>query len=405
MSLDGCEIFTNSSGSHHELRKLNTRLNLITTATHMGGGVYLYANQQGCDGDRLYYDGSALIATNGSILAQGSQFALSDVEVITATVDLQEVRSQRASFNSRSAQAAIVDRYERIRIDIPLSQENAFGPLKAPSRPIAPKYHTPEEEIALGPACWLWDYLRRAKAAGFFLPLSGGLDSCSVATIVYSMCRLVAQKAAEGDVQVIADARRIAGEPDGSDYKPLDPKEFCGYILFCRHAYVCRRIFHTTFMGTENSSADTRGRAKELSDAIGSYHIDLNMDSIVVSVQSLFTLVTSKTPRFKVHGGSQAENLALQNIQARLRMVLAYLFAQLLPWVRGRTGGLLVLGSSNVDEALRGYFTKYDCSSSDIAPIGNTPPYMKLTVRWHIKDRSPSIPRPCENVIQHTCPG
>jgi NAD+ synthase (glutamine-hydrolysing) len=51
-------------------------------------------------------------------------------------------------------------------------------------------------------------------------------------------------------------------------------------------------------------------------------------------------------------------------------MVLAYLFAQLLPWVRGRPGGLLVLGSSNVDEALRGYFTKYDCSSSDIAPIG-----------------------------------
>lgn len=54
-------------------------------------------------------------------------------------------------------------------------------------------------------------------------------------------------------------------------------------------------------------------------------------------------------------------------------MVIAYLFAQLLPWVRGRGdgGGLLVLGSSNVDEALRGYFTKYDCSSADINPIGS----------------------------------
>lgn len=29
-----------------------------------------------------------------------------------------------------------------------------------------------------------------------------------------------------------------------------------------------------------------------------------------------------------------------------------------------------MLGSSNVDEALRGYFTKYDCSSADINPIG-----------------------------------
>lgn len=79
MGLDGCEIFTNSSGSHHELRKLNQRLNLIQTSTDTGGGVYLYANQQGCDGDRLYYDGSALIASNGELLAQGSQFALSEV--------------------------------------------------------------------------------------------------------------------------------------------------------------------------------------------------------------------------------------------------------------------------------------------------------------------------------------
>jgi Carbon-nitrogen hydrolase len=79
MGLDGCEIFTNSSGSHHELRKLDQRLSLIQKATHTGGGVYLYANQQGCDGDRLYYDGSSLIASNGNVLAQGSQFALSEV--------------------------------------------------------------------------------------------------------------------------------------------------------------------------------------------------------------------------------------------------------------------------------------------------------------------------------------
>nr|KAG5704994.1 hypothetical protein BaRGS_022836 [Batillaria attramentaria] len=55
---------------------------------------------------------------------------------------------------------------------------------------------------------------------------------------------------------------------------------------------------------------------------------------------------------------------------ARLRMVLAYLFAQLSLWARGRSGGLLVLGSANVDESLRGYMTKYDCSSADINPIG-----------------------------------
>ena len=33
MGLDGVEIFTNSSGSNHELRKLYTRVELIKEAT------------------------------------------------------------------------------------------------------------------------------------------------------------------------------------------------------------------------------------------------------------------------------------------------------------------------------------------------------------------------------------
>ena len=50
----------------------------------------------------------------------------------------------------------------------------------------------------MGPACWLWDYLRRSRTQGFFIPLSGGIDSCATATIVYSMCRLVADAAIRG---------------------------------------------------------------------------------------------------------------------------------------------------------------------------------------------------------------
>ena len=41
------------------------------------------------------------------------------------------------------------------------------------------------------------------------------------------------------------------------------------------------------------------------------------MDSLVTAVKDLFTLVTGARPRFRVHGGSAAENLALQNIQVR----------------------------------------------------------------------------------------
>ena len=105
-------------------------------------------------------------------------------------------------------------------------------------------------------------------------------------------------------------------------------------------------------MGTENSSKATKDRAKELSESIGSYHVSFNFDSVVTAVISLFSTVTNFHPRFKVHGGGYAENVALQNVQARLRMVLAYMNASLLPTVRQRPNGgsLLVLGSSNVDE-------------------------------------------------------
>ncbi|RDB23408.1 Glutamine-dependent NAD(+) synthetase [Hypsizygus marmoreus] len=363
MGLDGVEIFTNSSGSHHELRKLYTRVELIKEATLKLGGIYLYANQQGCDGDRLYYDGCAMIAVNGRVVAQGSQFSLNDVEVVTATVDIEDVRAHRAK-SSRSMQAAAAERYHRIEVPFALSggkfddvrEEDMIGLIGTKSLNV--RYHTPEEEIALGPACWLWDYLRRSRTQGYFLPLSGGIDSCATAVIVYSMCRLVSEAARRGDKQVIADARRITGEFEDSIYIPSDPREFA------------HRIFHSCYMGTENSSAETRRRAKQLSEAIGSYHVDLNMDTVVSAVRNLFSFVTGARPQFKSQGGTAAENLALQNIQARLRMVIAYMFAQLLPWVRGKSGGLLVLGSANVDESLRGYLTKYDNSSADINPIG-----------------------------------
>jgi len=60
------------------------------------------------------------------------------------------------------------------------------------------------------------------------------------------------------DEQVISDARRITGEnAETSTYVPIDPREFCG------------RIFHTCYMGTKNSSNETRQRAKDLAEAIG----------------------------------------------------------------------------------------------------------------------------------------
>ncbi len=115
MGLNGVEIFTNSSGSHHELRKLNTRIQLIVEATRKAGGskwsilqhlwvraekdkyictqinkavmgiVFMFVlfvlDYQITWTDHTQYDGCAMIIVNGKVVAQGSQFSMNDVEV------------------------------------------------------------------------------------------------------------------------------------------------------------------------------------------------------------------------------------------------------------------------------------------------------------------------------------
>ncbi|XP_071329020.1 glutamine-dependent NAD(+) synthetase-like isoform X2 [Trachinotus anak] len=352
MGLDGVEIFTNSSASHHELRKADQRVNLVRSATTKSGGIYLYANHRGCDGDRVYYDGCAMVAINGDIVAQGAQFSLNDVEVITATVDLEDVRSYRGEL-CQPLMESEPKTCHRVKVDFSLSTGDD---LCLPThQPITWHFHTPEEEISLGPACWLWDYLRRSGQAGFLLPLSGGVDSSSTACIVHSMCVLLCRAVEDGNTQVLQDIRRVVGD---DCYCPQQARE------------LCTRIFTTCYMASENSSEDTRNRARDLANQIGSTHMNINIDMAVKGILGIFSAVTGRWPQFRANGGSHRENLALQNVQARVRMVLAYLFAQLSLWASGRPGGLLVLGSANVDESLTGYFTKYDCSSADINPIG-----------------------------------
>lgn len=394
-ALAGVEIIGNGSGSHHQLRKLDTRLRHIISATAKCGGVYVYSNQRGCDGGRLYYDGCALIVVNGDVVAQAAQFSLADVEVVTATVNLEDVRSYRASVSSRMEQASGARRIPTVEApSFCLGTPGANYVTDPPTLPRPLRIHSPEEECALGPACWLWDYLRRSGSAGFFLPLSGGADSSSVAAIVGVMCGMAVDAAAaekherngatggenengRQDVggTVTREVRRLMGLKEGEQV-PCDPRD------------LARSVMHTCFMGTENSSKATRGRAAALADQIGAYHSNIAIDTAVGAVVGIFRTLTGKTPRFLSRGGTSTEDLALQNIQARLRMVMAYLLAQLLPWVRGRHGFLLVLGSANVDEALRGYMTKYDCSSADLNPIGGISKVdLKRLLAWAARER------------------
>lgn len=356
LSLGGVEIVANGSASHHELRKLSRRIALVRAAGAKAGGIYLYANQQGCDGGRLYYDGSAMIAVNGDPVAIGSQFSMADVEVVTATVDLEEVRSFRGSRPSGMAQASRAGPVPRVRADLALG---GSGP-RSVTAPVAARLPSPDEEIARGPACWLWDYLRRSGAAGFFVPISGGADSSAVVAVVRSMAGLALEAARRGDEPARSDLRRLLALRE-EDELPDDPRTVVGGLL------------HTCYMASQQSTGATRERAARVAEDAGARHHDIDIDAAVDGALGAWAQVSGSPPRFAAHGGTASEDVARQNVQARMRMVLSYLMGQLLraSGAGARGGRLLVLGTSNVDEALRGYLTKYDASSADLNPIGS----------------------------------
>ncbi|KAF8821628.1 putative glutamine-dependent naD(+) synthetase protein [Cardiosporidium cionae] len=357
LALDGVDIFCNGSSSYYELQKLQNRLDLVRNATKKSGGVYIFSNQQGCDGGRLYYDGSGFIAVNGEIVKQAPQFSLKEVEVIVAVVDLAAVRSFRIAFTSRSGQAAAFKKsFSRILTKTYLCNCPWFQRI---SKPIVPTIYNRMEEIYLGVSSWLWDYLRRSNSSGFFVPLSGGADSGAVATLVGALCKRLITEALDENEDVLSSLEILLRKDRHSLDFPKTPNE------------LCKEILHTCYMGTAHSTMKTSLLSKRLAEEIGSNHIITMIDTIIGSVLNIFMTITGRVPQFLKKGGSLAEDLALQNVQARIRMVLSYLLATLLPWVHGKHGWLLVLGTGNVDESLRGYFTKYDCSSGDINPIGS----------------------------------
>eukprot|EP00933_Yihiella_yeosuensis_P023123 TRINITY_DN18063_c0_g2_i3.p1 TRINITY_DN18063_c0_g2~~TRINITY_DN18063_c0_g2_i3.p1 ORF type:complete len:773 (+),score=146.11 TRINITY_DN18063_c0_g2_i3:96-2414(+) len=389
LGLDGVEIIANGSGSHHQLRKLDKRIDLVRGATSKGGGVYLYANQKGCDGGRLYYDGCCMIWSNGALLAQGSQFGkLDEVEVVTATVNLSDVRSFRSNFIARSYQASSTPTIPRVEVDFSLGHATPLNISETSA--IKPFIHDPMEEIAFGPSAWLWDYLRRSGQRGYFLPLSGGADSSSTAALVAIMCQRVFTELSEGSArskaQVLKDIRNVTKRPN---YTPESAQD------------LCNKIFVTCYMASEHSGDETTSRAANLAKQIGANHTSIAIKPMTDGIVQIFQACNFHSERIdksKVRSNVQwnasgTEDIALQNIQARSRMVMAYFMAQLMPWATDSGeapgwGSLLVLGSANVDEALRGYYTKYDCSAADINPIGGINKRdLKAFLIWAAKNR------------------
>lgn len=143
----------------------------------------------------MYFDGSSMICMNGKIYSLDDQFSPEEITVQVGVLDLDEVRSNRCGYFSRGMQSAKVEPFHQVLAPIDICRTTST-PL---SKEIKLNLLMPEQEIAMGPPLWLWDYLRRSGARGFFLPLSGGADSATVAAMIGSMSKIVLNSIQNGN--------------------------------------------------------------------------------------------------------------------------------------------------------------------------------------------------------------
>ena len=62
------------------------------------------------------YGGDACIAVNGNVVAKQTPFQLTDVDVVTADVDLEEIRVYRHSMRSRCTMAAQTQPFPKVEV-------------------------------------------------------------------------------------------------------------------------------------------------------------------------------------------------------------------------------------------------------------------------------------------------
>ena len=349
----------NSSGSYWEIRKLDFAFEMMSTATARLGGAYAFSNLVGCDGSRLCFAGRSLISINGSLVARTSDRSdlFKEVQVAVADVDVQSIDAYRAlgyrrpqphtgvgdtlDFHSVKGYqgCCTVNPLSKLTVVAKLPQVNAPG--ATITRSVARIHMSASQEIHYYGSLWLWDYLRRCPAAtGFIIPLSGGADSSSVACLVYGMCHLV-WESLRVDPSVTPRIRKLFELKDGEKLtaKFEGPRDLCRKLLLC------------VYLKTKYSGRDTEDRAQQLAHLLGAEFRSHDMHPVYEQ------MLGSQEPSV----AREEVTLREQNLQARLRMVHTYFFAD----------SRLVLSSGNVDEALVGYLTKYGCSSGDLNPIGS----------------------------------
>ncbi len=333
LALKGADVIMNPSASHFAFGKIDTRRRFVTEGSRAFGVAYLYANLLGNEAGRVIYDGGCLIASGGKLLAQGPRFSAKDWNLTWTDVDISLNRMNRSRTGSYAPQLLSND-------PSVVRAEFSFPPPPAPSTPQPPAAwesgpRVKEEEFTRAVALGLIDYLRRCGARGFVVSLSGGADSSAVACLVFLAVRM-----ALSELGLDGLRRKLPRVPWTDDDK--EPA-------------LVRRLLALVYQATDNSGGVSRSSARAVAEALGAQFFEWEIGGLVRDYSGMVSKTVGRPLTW------EADDLALQNIQARVRAPGV--------WMLANIRDALLLATSDRSEAAVGYATMDGDTCGGLSPI------------------------------------
>jgi NAD+ synthase (glutamine-hydrolysing) len=337
----GADVILNPSASHFAFGKHAVRSRVF-------GATYVWANLLGNESGRAIFDGEAMIAAGGHILASSERFSYKEHLMACAQSDIDVTRMNHARTASFQPDAAAA-------CDGLVSAAFAW-PAIAPEHPAhrrAAWENSPflkEEEFSRAVPLALFDYLRKSRSRGFVVSLSGGADSAAVTVLVRLM---IAAALAELGAATLRD--RLAFIPGLASAESADD--------------FARSLLTTAYQASENSGPVTRHAAAAIAAATGARHYEFDIAPLIAGYTKIIEASLGRPLAW------ETDDIALQNIQARVRSPSIWMLANL-------TGALL-LATSNRSEAAVGYATMDGDTSGGLAPIaGIDKAWLRSWLRW-----------------------
>ena len=355
LALRGCDIICNPSASHFAFGKFLVRQRFVIEGSRAFGVAYLYANLLGNEAGRVVYDGGALVASGGELLVRGRRFSFHDVELATAVVDIDGNRREQARRGSHRPRHDAEQQVVEVPFVWPARKPE---PLRPAERTWEDRASLREEELARCVALGLWDYLRKSRAQGYVVSLSGGADSAACTVLVALAVQLAFAELGTGGVrQHLPWCKRLLEALDRGG----GATSAVGALLAC------------AYQPTENSGPVTRRAAETLARAVGAEFHVIDVDPMMKGYVATLEQAIGRPLTWDV------DDLTLQNIQARVRSPSI--------WMLANVRGAILLTTSNRSEAAVGYATMDGDTSGGLAPLGGIDKtFLRGWLRWMEKN-------------------